>query len=275
MMPKFVKLSVFCFLAIIAKTANADSFFDVKSQYCEKIVDNQTRSEVRMKAIDFASFSAVRKHFQSIPEYQNIEDYVFNNISYYISDNLLRDISVLTLEENDEKICIELTAKVHTQEFNSLIEKQNFKNIDEKKAKNIANHVKEIYPTTAQPQIFIEKLTFYNGTSTDKYIQNMSDYLSFNPNIVIITDKSAADYTLKAGLVKSTIDAIDDKNSKYSMSIKLDLIDKYNKIVMSQNKNRYIIIENKDNKQEIADKLLKKLLKEAIDTMQKDGIIFN
>ena len=275
MMPKFVKLSVFCFLAIIAKTANADSFFDVKSQYCEKIVDNQTRSEVRMKAIDFASFSAVRKHFQSIPEYQNIEDYVFNNISYYISDNLLRDISVLTLEENDEKICIELTAKVHTQEFNSLIEKQNFKNIDEKKAKNIANHVKEIYPTTAQPQIFIEKLTFYNGTSTDKYIQNMSDYLSFNPNIVIITDKSAADYTLKAGLVKSTIDAIDDKNSKYSMSIKLDLIDKYNKIVMSQNKNRYIIIENKDNKQEIADKLLKKLLKEAIDTMQKEGIIFN
>ena len=275
MMPKFVKLSVFCFLAIIAKTANADSFFDVKSQYCEKIVDNQTRSEVRMKAIDFASFSAVRKHFQSIPEYQNIEDYVFNNISYYISDNLLRDISVLTLEENDEKICIELTAKVHTQEFNLLIEKQNFKNIDEKKAKNIANHVKEIYPTTAQPQIFIEKLTFYNGTSTDKYIQNMSDYLSFNPNIVIITDKSAADYTLKAGLVKSTIDAIDDKNSKYSMSIKLDLIDKYNKIVMSQNKNRYIIIENKDNKQEIADKLLKKLLKEAIDTMQKDGIIFN
>ena len=275
MMPKFVKLSVFCFLAIIAKTANADSFFDVKSQYCEKIVDNQTRSEVRMKAIDFASFSAVRKHFQSIPEYQNIEDYVFNNISYYISDNLLRDISVLTLEENDEKICIELTAKVHTQEFNSLIEKQNFKNIDEKKAKNIANHVKEIYPTTAQPQIFIEKLTFYNGTSTDKYIQNMSDYLSFNPNIVIITDKSAADYTLKAVLVKSTIDAIDDKNSKYSMSIKLDLIDKYNKIVMSQNKNRYIIIENKDNKQEIADKLLKKLLKEAIDTMQKDGIIFN
>ena len=141
MMPKFVKLSVFCFLAIIAKTANADSFFDVKSQYCEKIVDNQTRSEVRMKAIDFASFSAVRKHFQSIPEYQNIEDYVFNNISYYISDNLLRDISVLTLEENDEKICIELTAKVHTQEFNSLIEKQNFKNIDEKKAKNIATYI--------------------------------------------------------------------------------------------------------------------------------------
>ena len=85
MIPKFIKLSVFCFLAIIAKTVNADSFFNVKSQYCEKIVNNQTRSEVRMKAIDFASFSAIKKYFQSMAEYQNIEDYVFNNISYHIS----------------------------------------------------------------------------------------------------------------------------------------------------------------------------------------------
>ena len=275
MKPKFIKLSVFCFLAIFAKTVNADSFFDVKSQYCEKILKNQTRSEVRMAAIDYASFSAIKKHFQSMPEYKNIEDYVFNNISYYISDNLLRDVSVLTIEENDEKVCIELTGKVRTEEFEALIKKQNFKNIDKDKAINITNRVKEIYPASSQPQIFIEKLTFYNGISTDKYIKFISDYLSFNPNIVIVTDKNTADYTLKASLIKSAVDIIDDKNSKYSMSVKLDLIDNNNKIAMSQNKNRYIIIENKNNKQEIADKLLKKLLKEAIDTMQKEGIIFN
>ena len=59
------------------------------------------------------------------------------------------------------------------------------------------------------------------------------------------------------------------------MSLKLELYDKKNNIVASTKKNRYIIIDNNDDKQTIADKMLQKLLKEAIETLQKETIIFN
>ena len=48
-----------------------------------------------------------------------------------------------------------------------------------------------------------------------------------------------------------------------------------NNIVASTQKNRYIIIDNSEDKQSIADKMLQKLLKEAIETLQKESIIFN
>jgi len=275
MISQIIKLSVFSFLMIFSKTVNADSFFYINSTVCEEITKNQTHLETLSKAIDYASFSAVKQHITSLDKYKNIDDYVFNNISYQISDNLLRDVSVITTKETGKEICIELNAKLEVNTFNLTMEQHDFKNIDKEKVKNIANVTKTIYPEPKIPQIYIKDLEFYNNTKTNKYTQNISEQLYFNPNITVVTNMDNADYIIKPSLIKSSIDVIDNNNSKYSMSINIDVLDATKKIITSTQKNRYIIINNNDNKQLIADKLLKKLLKEAIDTLQKSSIIFN
>ena len=71
MISQIIKLSVFSFLMIFSKTVNADSFFYINSTVCEEITKNQTHLETLSKAIDYASFSAVKQHITSLDKYKN------------------------------------------------------------------------------------------------------------------------------------------------------------------------------------------------------------
>ena len=169
MIHQFIKLSVFCFFVIFSKTVNADSFFYLRSQVCEKNLEGYTKAELRSKALDEASFNAVKNYIVATDEYKNIDDYVFDSVSYQIADNLLKDVSLLTIKEDETEICIEMNAKINTDEFNLFMKQHNFKNLDKEKAKNIADTVKSIYPEVEIPQIYISNLEFYNNTQTSKY----------------------------------------------------------------------------------------------------------
>ena len=67
------------------------------------------------------------------------------------------------------------------------------------------------------------------------------------------------------------INKIDEKNSKFSMAVELKINNSENKEVLKETKKRYIIIDNSLKNQEIAHKMLTKLLNEALASL-KDKI---
>jgi hypothetical protein len=76
-----------------------------------------------------------------------------------------------------------------------------------------------------------------------------------------------ADYMVCPKLLISKIEPIDAENSRFSMSVVIELQQPDGDIVAKEQKNRYILIENIENTQKIAQKLIVKLLNEALDSL--------
>jgi len=114
------------------------------------------------------------------------------------------------------------------------------------------------------PLIYIDNMEYYNNKTTNAYTQKIAEQLSLEPKLIVTEDKSLADYFLKPKLIQSKIEPINSENSRYSMSVVVELWAKGGILIEKEQQNRYIIIEHSQNPQKIAKKLLNKLLEEAI-----------
>lgn len=114
------------------------------------------------------------------------------------------------------------------------------------------------------PLIYVEDLEYYNHTKTKAYTSLIIEQLTLSPDIIIAEDKDIADYILIPKVTQSRIEKINVTNSRYSMSVVVELWAKGGVRVHTEQQNRYIIINNTENPQEMAKKLLMKLLNEAI-----------
>ncbi len=115
------------------------------------------------------------------------------------------------------------------------------------------------------PMIYVEEMEYYNGKKSPAYTQKIIRKLALEPSVIIVDKKDLADYFLIPKLKKSKIESINRENSRYSMSIALELWSKGGVLINTEHQNRYIIIKKSQDPQEIAKKLLSKLLDEAVD----------
>ncbi len=82
---------------------------------CETVRDDETRSSVRIRATDKASFNAVEK----IPELSGYRDsfssHDFNVLVYNIIDNYIEDQAVRTTSQDDNRLCVEMTGYLNSE----------------------------------------------------------------------------------------------------------------------------------------------------------------
>lgn len=114
------------------------------------------------------------------------------------------------------------------------------------------------------PLIFIKDLEFYNHTKTAAFTQRIADKLSLEPKIIVTDNEALADYYITPFLLQSKMAPLNQTTLRYSMSVKVELWSKGGILINEVTQNRYIVIENDENTQEIAKKLLIKLLDEAL-----------
>ena len=114
------------------------------------------------------------------------------------------------------------------------------------------------------PLVYISDMEYYNHTTTAAYTPKIVEQLSLEPKLIITEDKDLADYILQPKLIQSKIALINSENSRYSMSVAVELKNKDGIIIKTEQQNRYIIIENTQNPQKIARKLIVKLLEKAL-----------
>ena len=93
---------------------------------CERVKPQETISSIRMRATDKATFEAV-KNLDYITNLQNkYDDHDLNVLIYKIVDNYVEDLGVQTTQQDDAKICVEVTGYVTTENiFAALDEMQN------------------------------------------------------------------------------------------------------------------------------------------------------
>lgn len=271
-MKQFIlKLSAIVLFMLISIVSKADSFFlPIKSDVCINNNNNEEKQDLIFKLNDKAALVAVKSSDYVKNKALSYNDYEYSLIAYKIVDNALNDTSYEITKENENKICLSFKASLDKQKTDRLFENFKKSNIDKTKIKEIANNINQTLPKSIYENnirtllIYIDDLEFYNNTKTPKYKDHIKEQLIFEPSILITEKKDLADFYLNPKVVKSSIDKIDEKNSKFSMAVELKINNSENKEILKETKKRYIIIDNSLKNQEIAHKMLIKLLNEAL-----------
>ena len=108
-----IKLSVFALLINPISSVKADSFFsEIRGTACSDITEDQTRGEIRYKAYDKAVLMAVKKCPEVKALAQDMDDHSYNILAYRIADKALNDVTVITTQDDNEKICLEISGKL-------------------------------------------------------------------------------------------------------------------------------------------------------------------
>lgn len=264
MLQKILKLSAFCLCLFSISYARADSFFEpVKSKVCEDVSGDVNKADVRYSVYDKATLLAIKNNQYVKNKAQDLDDHQYNVIAYKISDTILTDVDIKTIQDDENKVCIELFGIINKDEVDKIFAtaiKEPTKSIVE-----IATDIKEKMPnSTVTPLVYINDVKYYNNTQTNAYTKKIAEFVSLEPNVLVSDNLEISDYIIQPKMILSKIEKIDDKNSRYSMSVVIEIQDLEGKVVNSRQKNRYIIIDNNDNKQEVASKLLLKLIKECL-----------
>ena len=277
-----IKLFALVILVFISSIAKADSFsLDLNSKACSKIEGHQNKSDARLNAYDKAMLLAVKSSEYIKSKNLKINDYDYSLLSYKIADRAIKNVIISTTHESNKKICLELKASLDKQKADMILKDYSNPNISAEKVKEIADNVNQTLPKSIYeandsiPLFYVYPLEFYTKQTTSDYTSRITEQLSFMPRILITDNKELADYYILPRLEKSSLDIIDEKNSRYSMSVSIEIKSKEGEVITKDTKNRYIIIDNSKDKQEVAKKLMIKLLTESVSTLSNQlNILF-
>lgn len=114
---------IFLFLALLrpfpAAQAQEDiideNTISVYAKACEPARPGEARSGARVRAADKASFKAVENITALSDARAQLQPHDFNVLVYHLVDNYLEDMAVRTVEQNDERICVEVTGYLSPQ----------------------------------------------------------------------------------------------------------------------------------------------------------------
>ncbi|MBR1374030.1 hypothetical protein IJ556_06220 [bacterium] len=117
------------------------------------------------------------------------------------------------------------------------------------------------------PLVYIRPLEYYNHQTSSAQSKKISNYLALEPSIIITEDEKIADYYLVPKLLRSKLDPINDNHSRYSISVEIELWSAGGVLLLSEQQNRYIIIDKSQSLQTTARDLLQVLLKKTLDSL--------
>lgn len=271
-----LSLSALVMLIIFINIAKADSFLlPVKSAVCIEAVQQKSRSDMRFEAYDKAAFVAVKSSMYMQQKANMFDDHNYSIFAYKLADKALNDISLITTRDDEEKICLELSGFLNTKKADEILSKHTTNSVDESNVREIAKEVNNLLPKSlyetdsALPLIYIKDMEFFNQTTSSAYRDKITEHLSFEPRVLVTENKELADYYIVPKLLLSKSEKIDDTHSRFSMSVVVELQKTNGVLVNKETQNRYIIVSTNENTQEIAQKLLIRLIQDALDAMSK------
>lgn len=274
MINTLTKLSVGVVLISIVSTARADSFLvSVKSMICQNVSTEKSRSDIRFEAYDKAAFMAVKTSEYMQKKIADLDDHSYGILAYKLADRALNDVSIITTRDDDEKICLQLSGYLDTSKADDIMREDSLNTFEPKDVQKIAREVNILLPNSpneteeAIPLVYIKDTEFYNHTTTAAYTEKLAQKLSFEPKVLVTESKELADYFIVPKLLQAKMEKIDESNSRFSMSVIIELQNTKGNIVDSEQQNRYVIISNEEDQQKIAQKLMIKLFEDALDTM--------
>ena len=265
---------------------------------CEPLRVNEARSGARVRAADKASFKAIENITELSDVRTDLPAHDFNVLVYHLADNYLEDMAVRTLEQNDERVCVEVTGYLSPQ--NIALALQKLTEDKQKSAEEMSDASEDDFlvlendvdslpesvtemPPKPQPKIhqdiafdaqsetaaraeshkivvFVNKTKFYNGSETGVFFKDIRQALAENPDIKASTSKEGADYVLSTNVLRAKVDPINQHTYRLQMVVQLELTNTATGRKITEHQNRFILFESDDDEQQVASSLMRKLL---------------
>ncbi len=352
-------VALFGVLAFSARTAD---LVKIKGEACEKFVPGQSKSSIRVRVTDKASYKAVSQ-VESLSELRSsMLEHDFNVIVYNLVDNYVQDLMVRTVSQNDNKLCVKVTGAIPAADIVTVIANYSPHNpapeYDIKEAAGIEEEVlteaddpvaaesrepdsEVLYdgreelaaeqetevgsetgneepavvyggeaedeandyltagelppppenlpePETAAPTVsvpvkvaapaaeaaavpavsekayvYVSPVEFNNNTHSSKSAQVLKDMFADTEGYLLVDNPGSAAYVLQPKVLKAKIDALNSQTKRIQMVVSLELKMQSASVSFSEHQNRFVLFENGENEQEIAQKLLHKLLRNS------------
>ena len=300
-MKKFCSLSAFfCFLivAFLATTdfALAEELADANVEAlagsaCERIKTDETLSSVRLRAIDKATFDAVK----NLSEIKELEQYYsehdLNVLVYSLVDNYIEDLNTKTTQQDDQKICVDISGYVQKdnivlaqEEFlSSAPSDQNSTQNEDIQPENTPDETYSEMPSAAQTDIdslneeeaetvatnenkkliYIAPLEFFNNTKSKNLTAPLKNLFSENSSFALTENETRADYNIVAKVLKAKVDALNAQTKRLQMVVSVTATQSGTDKSFTEHQNRFILFEAKDDEQKVAADLMNQLLTKA------------
>ena len=243
----------------------------VEADACDDRQSDDDKETALNRAIDKASLSAVK--LSGIIQKQNDKIYasVLDVISYHIIDNYLFDVEHEVMYDDAKRVCVKVKGNVAipTDELNSLIEEykssmtpESLAEISENVKQNVAFKPNKL---SERKLVYINNMRFWDGSETDHYAEEIKKLFDDNEYFFITDKKDTADFVITPVVEKAQVDKINDSNHKMQMILNTEIVsDKISGFNKASNvQNHFILFSADKDEQEIADDLIKKLLKKS------------
>ncbi len=274
-MIRFLILSFLIIIIGINDIYANDMHIKIYADACEKVMVGESKSSTRLRASDKATFLAVKKIEQLKTDDKSLSDHDFNVMVYRLVDEYIEDLSVKTIQDNDEKVCVEVNGRILQENLqnvrNEFINKNNNNQIQEIKqiVEEVNNEVK-IKPDNPEnlALVYVGSLEYFNGSKSKKYANILKKHIDNNPYFYLTEDSEIADYVVTPKLLKAKVDALDAGNKRLHMALVLEIIGLETEIV-SEYQNRFVLFGAEENEQTIASRLMSKLIEQAGDGLRR------
>lgn len=267
---------------------------------CEKIKPQEAKSSVRLRATDKASFEAV-KNLSELDAFKSKSgEHDFNVLVYNIVDNYVEDLAVRTTKQNESEICVEVTGFVKKDDLAAAMSSESDSQPEEttfaetgaslSSVPSAEEEIREEPQKTLEPEIsapevlisqeasqtaeadeakspkkllYIAPVSFFNNTVSENHKQILKEIFGKNEAFYLTENKDTADYIISAKVMRAKVDPINSNTNRLQMvlSVGVEFTDSGASTVEHQN--RFILFANGDNEQEVAAKLMRKLLTKA------------
>lgn len=270
---KFLILGLFfaCFGINLNVYANQVQIY---ANACERILSGESKSTVRLRAIDKATFSAIKNLEQIQSEIKNMSDHNFNVMVYRLVDEYVQDLAVNSTDNKDSEVCVEIRANILSENIESV--KNEFVNenqsADDTKQQKVAEVIRqaqeEIKIKPDNPEnlalVCVKNLEYFNGKKSVKYANLLKKHIDGNPYFYLTEDEQVADYVITPKVLKAKVDSLDAANKRLHMALVLE-ISGLEKEIVSEYQNRFVLFGAEENEQKTAARLISKLIEQAGD----------
>ena len=301
-----MKLLFYIFSIFIVSTFNANAQVEytneisVFAEICEKIINNESKASARIRATDKASFQAV-ENIPELSQYRSqLDTHKFNLNIYKLVDNYLEDLKMVVTNQDDNRVCVEITAYLPSTSINEVFNSNEISNktnevqendefvlevegvetegaisippkpeivINKEIAYNNIDEVTTSSNTNLSEQdtvVFVDETDFYNGVSTKGFYTTLKQNLNNKPGIKVISSKNNPDYIIKPKILKARVDNINSETGRLQLVVALDLTDTANGETITEHQNRFVLFAFSEDTQKTAANLAKKLFAEGI-----------
>lgn len=272
-MVKLYTILLLLFSAVLSLPAYAEDVAEpkaVEGDACDDRQNDDDKETALNRAIDKASLSAV-KLSGIIQSQEKVYASVLDVVSYHIIDNYMSDVQHEVTYEDAKRVCVKVKAKVTIPqselksliaEHKSMMTPEDLAEISENIKQNTAFKPDKL---SEQKLVYIADMHFWDDSQTNHYAEDLELLFDNNDYFLLTDKKEMADFIITPNLQKAEVDKIDDSNHKMQMILSMDItsdkIAGFNKI--SDVQNHFILFSADKDEQEIADDLIKKLLKKS------------